>query len=181
LVVVSPAGPRASIRETPQGLEIVIPARRSAIGAAILGVWLCGWAMGEAMAIGTLLTGVPDAGATLFLVAWLGAWTLGGGFALCALLWMLKGRERILLTPARLCIERELFGIGRSREYERIHVRELRFSPAAYSPFDFRSGLQFWGVGGGAIAFDHGSATVRFGAALEEAEARAIVERLRRT
>jgi hypothetical protein len=39
-----------------------------------------------------------------------------------------------------------------------------------------------WDLGraDGRIAFDHGAATIKFGAALEEAEAEELVERLRR-
>jgi hypothetical protein len=39
--------------------------------------------------------------------------------------------------------------------------------------------MQFWGIGGGPIAFDYGSQTVRIGSGLDEAEAREIVKELR--
>jgi hypothetical protein len=179
LVVVSPARPSASIAETSRGLEVVVPARRNWFITLFLGAWLCGWAMGEVLVPANFFARDADAGAKVFAAFWLVGWTLGGGFALYVFFWSLVGRERILLGPSMLSIKREVFGMGRLREYELTHVRNLRVSPSAYNPFDFRSGLQFWGIGGGSIAFDYGAGTVRFGAALEEGEARSIIERMR--
>jgi len=39
---------RATIVGGPEGLEIVIPARRTLLTLVIVGVWLIGWFMGEA-------------------------------------------------------------------------------------------------------------------------------------
>lgn len=179
MAVVSPAEPKATIEESSRGLQIVIPARRRWFVAAFLGVWLCGWATGEVMVPTTFFAHNAHADGNLFLAIWFVAWTIGGGFALYIFFWSLVGHERILLTPSTLSIKRELFGMGRVREYELAHIRDLRVSPSSYNPFDFRSSLQFWGIGGGVIAFDHGAATVRFGTALEESEAKTIVERVR--
>jgi hypothetical protein len=161
------------------GLEIVIPAKRNWFITLFIGAWLCGWLVGEIMAPTSFLLGARDAGTRLFIVAWFVMWTIGGGFAIYIFLWSLVGRERVLVSSSLLTIKREVFGLGRLREYELAHVSDVRVSPRTYNPFDFRSGLQFWGVGGGAIAFDHGAATVRFGAALEEGEAKSIVARMR--
>jgi hypothetical protein len=120
-----------------------------------------------------------DPGAAAFAVVWFAMWTLGGGFALYVFLWSLVGRERVLLSSSRLAIKRDLLGFGRLREYELAHVGDLRVSAPTFGYFDFRAGLQFWGIGGGVIAFDHGAATVRFGAALEEGEAKSIVATMR--
>jgi hypothetical protein len=54
-------------------------------------------------------------------------------------------------------------------------MSDLRVSAPTLGNFDFRAGLQFWGIGGGVIAFDYGAATVRFGAGLDEGEAKSIV------
>jgi hypothetical protein len=178
VAVVSPARPKASIQESSRGLEVIIPARRNWFLTLFLGFWLCGWAVGEVMAAATFLAPDADAGPQLFLIVWLVGWTLGGGFAIFVFLWSLMGHERVQLTSSMLSLKHELFGIGRLREYELHHVRDLRVAPSPYNPYDFRSGMRFWGIGGGTIAFDHGAATVRFGAALEEGEAKKIVERL---
>jgi hypothetical protein len=114
-----------------------------------------------------------------FAAVWLVAWTLGGGFALYVFWWSLKGRERILLTSSRLSIRRELFGAGRMREYDAAHIRDVRVSPTPSGPIGFRGGLEYWGIGGGVIAFDYGATTVRFGAGLEEGEAKSVVAQVK--
>lgn len=177
--IVPPAKPKAIIVERSNGIEVVIPARRNWFALVFLGAWLCGWAAGEIGAAASIFARDAKHGAKLFVAAWLILWTLGGGFALYAFFWSLVGRERILLTPTTLAIKRELFGVGRLREYELTTVRDLRTAPRVHNPHDFRSSLQFWGIGGGVIAFDHGAATVRFGGSIEEGEAKAIIERLR--
>jgi hypothetical protein len=78
-----------------------------------------------------------------------------------------------------LAIRRELFRLGWSREYELAHVRNLRVAPVGWNPYDWSTAMQFWGFGGGLIAFDYGSKTVRVGTSVEEAEARQIVDELR--
>lgn len=178
MAVVAPAEPRAVTTETPAGLEILVPAKRNWFATAFLGFWLCGWAVGEVMVLLQFLSGEMPMEGMLFTVVWLCGWTVGGGFALYVFWWSLVGRERVLLGPGRISLRREIFGWGRSREYELVHVRRLRASANKHNAYDFRSGLQFWGIGGGSIAFDHGSATVQFGAGLEESEAQSLVERL---
>jgi len=54
----------------------------------------------------------------------------------------------------------------------------MRAAPTSFNPWNFTSGLEFWGIAGGAIAFDYGARTFRFGA-VEEAEANQIVQTIR--
>ena len=179
VALVQPAKPRAKVADTPQGLEIVVPAQRNWFVTFFLGFWLCGWAIGEISVPLLFLSKHLNPGELAFMSVWLVLWTLGGGFALCGFLWMLAGRERVFLSPAHLSIKREIFRFGRLREYELSNVSDLRVAPNTYSPFDFRSGFAFWGNTGGVIAFDHGAATVRFGAGLEEGEAKSLVRAIR--
>jgi hypothetical protein len=44
--------------------------------------------------------------------------------------------------------------------------------------FNTFSTFQQWGVGGGALAFDYGPRTYRFGSGLDDAEAREVLEAL---
>lgn len=178
MAVIEPAKPKAVVAETPSGLEITVPAKRNWFITLFLGFWLCGWAMGEIMVPAQFFSPDLPPEIMLFTAAWLAAWTLGGGFAIYVFLWSLVGKERILLSPSHLSIKRDLLGWGRQREYELVHVHHLRVAPSHHNLFDFRSSLQFWGIGGGLIAFDHGSATIRFGASLEEAEGQLIVDRM---
>lgn len=176
MALVEPPKPKATTNDTSSGLEIVIPAKRNWFTTIFLGVWLCGWAMGLITVPLQFFSNDLDPEALLFTAVWLVIWTAGGAVALYVFFWSLVGRERVLLSPALLSIKRELFGFGRLRDYELTHVSDLRVAPAAYNPFELRTGLQFWGIGGGVIAFDHGASTVRFGAALEEGEAKSLVQ-----
>jgi hypothetical protein len=176
LTHISPAQSRTTIADSPDGLHHFIPPKRSLFTIAFLIFWLGGWAMGEKFAIEELVNG-QTSDQHWFLLFWLGGWTLGGGFALFTVLWGVLGREHIILRHDALVIRRELVGRGRSREYSLSDIRNLRVA-GPVSPFDFRSSLQFWGLGGGAIAFDYGASTVRFGASLEEGDAGQVVERL---
>ncbi len=176
---IEPPSRRSIVLDSPNGLEIIIPARKNFFTIAFVGFWLIGWGCGEVFAIRQLFfveKGPNFPG--LFLMAWLGAWTVGGGFAIFAWLWTVAGKERIILKPGTLSIKREVVGFGRNREYDLSHVSNVRISPQSYNPFDFSSGMKFWGIGGGLIAFDYGAKTFRFGTSVDESEAQDIVKEL---
>ena len=172
------SGPRHTVSEGADGIEIRIPARRNVFLLLFLSVWLVGWAFGEVTAAHTLASsamrgsGPPAA----FLLIWLTGWTVGGGFALYTWLWQLKGCEIVTVSPAALGLKRDVFGFGAKKLYDAAEIRELRVGLGGYNPFDFRTSLAFWGVGGGLIAFDYGYKTYRFAAGVEEAEARIILK-----
>lgn len=143
-----------------------------------LAAWLVAWAFGEVSVAREIVSGRAKEGA-LFLTAWLALWTIGGAFALYAWLWTLAGREIILLQPDVLSIRRDLLGVGPTREYDLTQVRRLRVAPLAADGFAWGNTTRWWGVGGGAIAFDYGSKTFRFGAGIDEAEGRQIIDELK--
>ena len=170
-------GMKTTVRDDVGGLIFEFPPRRSRYAMIFLPVWLAGWAAGEIFGAQTLLRGGDSSS---FMLIWLCAWTVGGIFATFAWLWMLTGKERVILKPDALVHRYELFGIGRSREYELSHVRSLRVSP---EPSDSlgggwkRNSIYF---GGGVVAFDYGAKTVRFASSVDEAEGKMIVDRILR-
>jgi hypothetical protein len=169
--------------ERPDGLELIVPAKRNFFMMVFLLAWLTGWAFGEVTTIGELLSGNilsgNTKGALTFLLFWLVGWTLGGGCAVLVFLWMLAGRERIALQPCLLAIRREIFGLGLTRDYDLAHVRNVRVSAGAFDPFSWTTGARFWGIGGGLVAFDYGAKTVRVAASIDEPEAAQIVRELK--
>ncbi len=171
---------RSTFSDTPEGLEVVIPVRRNPFLTLFLGAWLLGWGFGELAAFHDIVSGGKAWGERSFGVFFLIAWTIAGGFALFAWMWMAAGRERVRLSAAALVIRREVFGVGQDRDYDLAHVQNLRVAASSFNPFDLSAGLYFWGLGGGLLAFDYGAKTIRFGAAVEEAEARLILERFTR-
>jgi hypothetical protein len=188
---------RAAVNDSPEGLEIVIPAPRIWPVLVFLGLWLAGWATGESFALRQVFSPAPVP-AKAFLAVWLTVWTFGGTAALSICLWMLVGHERVRLRPDALTIQREAFGLGPTRVYELDRVRNLRAQPlppltevpvacSARAPDGKRvvpaeqakTVLRVVGIGGPGVSFTYASRPVRFGVALDPAEAQWIVTQLR--
>lgn len=178
---------RATMSESPDGLLITIPAKKNWLVILFLGFWLMGWLFGEVSVIHELIRGhspngenlrgsAPIAG-NLFLLGWLGMWTLGGGFAAFVWLWNFAGVERVLLAPSTLATKRTVLGIGPLKEYELRNVSNLRIDAGRSNISDRRWPSQM--MSGGRIAFDYGAKTYRFGVGLGESEAQQIVARLK--
>ena len=175
MVTVAVPKARATLADTPGGLEITVPARTNWASILFLGFWLIGWACGEVFAIREFAAATTPGFAKLFILAWLGVWTTAGGFTVYAWLWAVSGKERIVLQRAALSLKREVLGLGRERRYDIVHVSNLRVAPLV----DVSSSQQFWGIGGGRVAFDYGPKTIYFAAAVDDPEAAEIVGRLK--
>jgi hypothetical protein len=137
--------------------------------------WLCGWAVAEILVAKQLLNGDAPPEGERFMLAWFGVWTAGGVFAIYAWLWQVMGKEIVIMRGQTFTIRRDIAGFGFAKEYNLTQMRDLRVEQVEFNPVDFSSSLQLWGVGGGVIAFDYGPRTYRFGAGLDEAEAKQIV------
>lgn len=167
---------KASVFDTPAGLVINIPSSKNLILMFFLGFWLCGWLFGEFSVIRQLATGKTAAGISLFMVAWLGGWTVGGAVAIYFWLWNVAGHEIISLTPTSLTLRRDILGFGRSKEYDLPSIKNLRIVPMlGISNFNFPT----QSLTGGSMAFDYGAKTFRFGGGLDEAEASHLIEVLK--
>lgn len=172
-----PPGPRHKAIEKPERVVIRIPSKRNIFIFGFLSLWLCGWLIGEITVLFQFSSILKkDPSAAVFLIAWICGWTLGGAVAIYIWLWQLKGREIITVSPMALTIKRDVLGFGRARNFDVSEIRKLRTEQLVWSPFDFRSGLGFCGIGGGTIAFDYGFQTVRFGAGIAKPEAEMIVK-----
>jgi hypothetical protein len=166
--------------DTVQGLRIVIPYRRSWFVICILGFWICGWAVGEVMVSRQFLNGDAPPGGELFMLAWLGVWTVSGAFAIYAWLWQVMGKEIVTVHGQTFTARRDIGGFGFDKEYNLAQMRDLRIVQVGFNPLDVSSSLQLWGVGGGVIAFDYGAKTYRFGIGLDEAEAKQSVTAIKK-
>jgi hypothetical protein len=168
----------ATLRGGPDGLEIVIPARRNIAVLVFLGLWLAGWAMGEKNALAQILSdGIRVADP--FLLAWVLFWTVGGAVACYVWLWMLVGKERILMGASTLRMSRDILGVGWPRFYPLREIRNLRVAPPRGVPANRNAVFRLSGLGGGWIEFEYQARAIRFGASLNEAEAGMVVERMR--
>jgi hypothetical protein len=187
---------RAVMNDSPEGLEIVIPAPRIWPVVVFLGIWLVGWATGEVFALRQILSPAPVQ-AKVFLAVWVAFWTFGGTAALSICMWMLVGHERVRLRPDALTIQREAFGLGPTRVFELDRIRNLRAQPLpplsevthssnaqaldgtpVVSAERAKTVLRVIGIGGPGISFTYASRPVRFGAALDPMEAQMLVTQL---
>ncbi len=172
---VQPPAPRHKIEDTFDSLIIYIPSKRNLLLILFMGFWMMGWFSGETSAINELVKG-GFAGKDLFMIAWLGGWTVGGVFALSLLLWQLFGKEKIEVANNSITYSRAVVIPIFPKEYSSEYIKNLRFTNIGYNERYGRSrNMEFWGFGPGLIAFDYGSRTIRFGIGIDEAEAKQIV------
>jgi hypothetical protein len=174
------ADSRITITDRTQGLRIVMPCRRSWFVICLLGFWICGWAVAEVLVAIQLLNGDAPPDGESFMWAWFGVWTIGGVFAIYALLWQVLGKEIVTVHGQTFRIRRDIGGVGLDQEYDPLQILNLRVGQVAFNPLEFSSSLQLWGIGGGMIAFDYGDKTRRFGAGLDEAEAKQVVTAIKK-
>jgi hypothetical protein len=125
---------RSTVAETLSGLEVRIPARKSWSHVLFTGFWMVGWAVGETFAVQALVTGKAAGFARIFLLAWVGGWTVAGAFIGRSWLWTVFGVEKIVLRPGVLNIKRDIFGTGRNLQYDLTHVKNLRVSSPSFNP-----------------------------------------------
>jgi hypothetical protein len=173
--------PRGRIEDLGSGLRVVMPPRRNVLIMVFLAVWLVGWFA----AGGSVLRQIPGTGPQTLLLVWLAMWGFGGFFTVAVLAWMALGREILELRPDALIHRRAIFSAGITRAYDLASVKQLRLGPATPGFLDaVKQGkpdlsrlLEAWGFSGGPIVFDYGSRTIRCGAAIDEAEAKQIIDR----
>lgn len=129
------------VRFRPQGVARFFP-------AAFLAFWLCGWAVGECLAIGflakgvlALMNGTPfeqgqgalPLGAAIamgaFLIFWLSLWTLGGFGAMCELLRLLWSEDKIIANRGGLTLARSLGPFRIRREFPHDEIRQVLLAP----------------------------------------------------
>ncbi|MEW6778004.1 MAG: hypothetical protein AB1405_17030, partial [Bdellovibrionota bacterium] len=107
-------------------------------------------------------------------------WGIAVIAALYFLAWNIWGREEIEITPHSVKLLRIIGNWARAKEYNVKHVKEFRASHWSTHFFNQEYSMALWGFGGGPLSFDYGAKTIRFGASIEEAEARVIVEAIRK-
>jgi hypothetical protein len=169
---------RVTVADDPGGLGLLIPPKRNWFIILFMGFWLCTWAVCEIMIPAQFIKGEIPGITLIFLLAWLGAWTVGGAFAIYLWIWNLMGRQIITIQGHTLTTRRDIGGYGFDKEYDLTQVRDLRVSARGFNALDYSASLDFLGIGGGLVAFDYGAKTCRLGAGLDEAEAKFVVRKI---
>lgn len=118
----------------------------------------------------------------VFLLFWLAAWLLGEVYVLIIILWQLAGREELTFSSGNLIHRVAIGSLGRAREFSGSDIRHLRPSPQIALPWmdQMRWMPPIFGSGQGAIAFDYGAKTYRIGAGLDEAEGRLVLAEIQK-
>lgn len=166
---------RAIIKTQGNKTNIVIPVKRNYLIIIFSSVWLLIW-LSFFSSFNSNFGLFSDEGiATLFLL-WITFWIIGGLIVCFVLLWNLFGKEIITINSKYLEVNRNLFGIGRKKQYDIKHVEKFRFNEIPDNLFSMKSRLAFWGLGEGKIKFDYGMKSPSFGLGLDDAESNYIVK-----
>lgn len=132
-----PYNGRATITDNFDQLQIVIPSKKNYFITAFLGFWLCGWLVGEIVALTQVakITQVnSDNIPELFIVVWLCGWTVGGIFAIRTFLWMIAGKEIITISQGVLSVSRKYALFVRPKSYDLQEAKNFRVQedPSAF-------------------------------------------------
>lgn len=177
-----PSAGRSKVTNTYDGLQIIIPSKKGAFQifmVIFLCAWMGGWLMSEGTVIKELITGNPSTEARLFLTFWLVAWTVGGIFCTLIIIWNIAGKEIISISSNAIRLERKALNVGSNKLYSIGDVKNIRIHTGNASPFSWQWSMEFYGIGGGKLAFDYGLKTIRFASGIDEIEAKHLMELLK--
>jgi hypothetical protein len=175
---------RAKVNFDGISLLIKIPSKMNLFIIFFLAAWMGGWFMGEKSAINELLSS-DNIGANGFMIFWLVGWTIGGLFAITILLWSLFGQETLLIGGGVFSISKGILDISLLKKtYDLNNIKNLELNPEP-TGFDNFFGQKkkigdFWGITGGKIRFDYGMKTIKLGIGIDEAEARYLIDEIKR-
>jgi hypothetical protein len=177
---------KASITQMSGGLLIVMPPPRRWFMVAGLAFYVAFW-------VGFPLVVFGDAGwsgaFSVWIVVFVAVWLYCGAVCAYLSLWLIAGREVVIIDETALATRQETPMRTRSETYDIRDVHDLRATsewlpePPTDSWFwriqcSPERGEAIWGLAGGHIAFDYHNRTHRFAAGLDEAEAQQIVARI---
>ncbi len=133
--------------------------------------------MGLSSVLGALVMDDQPIFANAFLFVWLIGWIIGGFFVIATLLWSIAGLELIKVDGGILEIGKEIFNIKRSKKYQIDEIKHLAISPNVLNDvWGLGHQRNFFGLSGGTVKFDYGLKTFKFGAGIDEAEGRLLIE-----
>jgi hypothetical protein len=172
-----PSKGRAVITDTVGGIEIVIPAKRNWFIIIFMCAWLGGWFFGETTALASLSSGSGN----LFLLFWVIGWTVGGIFAVRAVIWLLAGREIITIQHGQLTVAKRGALFVRDKVYDTDEIERIRVQEESeLGGWNNSRRSDFLNMSsGGTIRFDYGLQTVKIASGIDEAEGYHVLQRIR--
>jgi hypothetical protein len=176
-MIEQPYSGRATITDNFSGIELIIPAKKNWFVVPFLCFWLIGWTVGIVMVSKTMFSVAKSGPPLLFLIVWTTMWTLGGCAVIYYLVWSLFGKEIITVGNGLLTITKKGAMFSKPKNYDLAYISNMI---AKEQPLYTQGRNNFRTMmNRGTICFEYGMKTIRFGDALDEAEARHIIELLR--
>jgi hypothetical protein len=157
--------------------QLTVPFRRNWFALLFLPVWLCGWAIAWISVARELSHGFQPSTAV-----WLFAWSLGGVFAIGALVAQF-GSERLRIVDRDLEISIGVGPLRRIRRYRGNQIANLTaWTPEPYRFYAGRRQRPFWmrQRNTGTVKFDYGAKSIFLANGVDEPEGPMIVDWLAR-
>ncbi|MDD4970913.1 MAG: hypothetical protein PHT07_15915 [Paludibacter sp.] len=164
---------KAKITDSMDELKIVIPSKKNWFVILFTMVWMGGWYMGFKSAM-------DGFGENAFITFWMIGWTIGGCSAIFVLLWSLFGQEIIRIDFQDLFLEKSIFGIGIKRRLAITELNNIRYEAVERNGFSGNNDMSIILHGAGPIKMDYGLKTYTVGFSVDEAEAKYIIELIRK-
>ena len=159
--VISPYPMRSIVSEESGTLRISVPMRKRVFSLLFMLAWLGLWTL-AGISIGRQLIQKFN----LFEAFWMCGWVMGEVMVSYALLRMLGGRDIVQVSNGVLELRKQAFGLGLSKQYSILEIRDLRFQPEMGGGKSHRDSC---------IAFDYGAKTITFGDGIDEGEANQLI------
>jgi hypothetical protein len=155
--------------------EIRIKAARPNLPALFLCVWFTLWTLGGLAALGAWLGGQNGQQGHGFLGSWLLGWAVAETLVGAQLLWFFGGQEVVTVVGGELRIRQQAGPLQREKAYDATKIRYLRAQDDELDAGFSERGRLRLPLSGGAVRFDYGAQTVRFGIGLPEYEGSLVV------
>ncbi|MFN8207288.1 MAG: hypothetical protein U0T82_07755 [Bacteroidales bacterium] len=183
-MIEKPYNGRAQINYDGVRMRITIPSKKNWFAILFSAAWMGGWFMGESFAINEVAS-LNNAGTDAFLLFWLVGWTIGGIFVFTFLLYSLFGQETIVIERDVFSVSKGILDLGlikKNYDVRSIKNLELNPDPGGMNTLfgEKKNAGEFWGLTGGKIRFDYGMKTVKLGVGIDEAEARYMIEEIKK-
>lgn len=171
-------GNRISILDNNNKLSIVIFSNRSRFKNVLLIGWMITFTVCGLIAIPEF-THAADRDRKLFWLVFISFWAYFELVVLKAVLWRLRGKEKIVITKDVVKIMRDVTGMERYKEYRVDQISNWKRVEVNSNSILSSYENAYWFVGGERIAFDYYGREVRIGSQLNDEETGELLGKIR--
>ena len=164
---------RATLHEDTSSLSINLPAKRRFFAACLSIVWLVFWLYALVAVTAQLFQNTGFA--SIFLLIWVLGWIIVGILAVATLLWLVAGRETLILSDKTLTITRSIPVWSHRAEYPLKHVQDIRLRQQRKRR---NKAMGVFNRAQGEIIFTYDDRTIGFGLELDQTDAEILMKRI---